>query len=118
MRQTVRWLFLLLLFLLLLLLESPLREAELESPYLLGSTVRTYDTERVDLEITVRCLLGPHALRPEVDRQGELAAELAGLAESKLCVAVATLRRLPVALQRILSSVAGELERLPCFVLK
>ena len=61
-------------------------------------------------------LLVPCARRLEVDRQGEL-AELVGLAESKLCVAVATLRRLPVALQR-LRFAAGELERLSCFVLK
>ena len=62
-------------------------------------------------------LLVPCARRLDVDRQGEL-AELVGLAESKLCVAVATLRRLPVALQRLLSFVAGELERLPCFELR
>ena len=64
-------------------------------------------------------LLVPYARRLEVDRQGEL-AELVGLAESKLCVArkaIATLRRLPVALQR-LRFAAGELERLRCFVLK
>ena len=61
-------------------------------------------------------LLVPYARRLEVDRQGEL-AELVGLAELKLCVAVATLRRLPVALQR-LRFAAGELERLSCFVLK
>jgi hypothetical protein len=58
----------------------------------------------------------PCARRLEVDRQVEL-AELVGLAESKLRVAVATLRRLPVALQR-LRFAAGELERLRCFELR
>ena len=56
MQQTDRWLFLLLLFLLLLLLllESPLREAVLESPLLLFLLGITVYTNQVAFELSFR----------------------------------------------------------------